>query len=84
MREGGRSTGGCGSGHGRANTPGEAHESALKEAETDAMKRALTTFGNAFGLALYDKEQREVPGQASKAEKGQRTDTLVDRALGRG
>jgi hypothetical protein len=42
---------------------GQAHESALKEAETDAMKRALMTFGNPFGLALYDKKQREVTGE---------------------
>lgn len=35
-------------------------ESAAKEAETDAMKRALMTFGNPFGLALYDKEQKNV------------------------
>ena len=27
---------------------GQAHESAIKEAETDAMKRALMTFGNPF------------------------------------
>ena len=39
---------------------GSAHESAAKEAETDAMKRALMTFGNPFGLALYDKTQAEV------------------------
>jgi DNA repair and recombination protein RAD52 len=39
---------------------GAAHESAVKEAETDAMKRALMTFGNPFGLALYDKQQTEV------------------------
>ena len=38
-------------------TPGEAHELALKGAETDATKRALATFGNPFGLALYDREQ---------------------------
>jgi len=57
---------GCGSGHGRGNTPGEAHESALKEAETDAMKRALTTFGNPFGLALYDKAQHGVRGKPRK------------------
>jgi hypothetical protein len=38
----------------------QAHESALKEAETDAMKRALMTFGNPFGLVLYDKQQRQV------------------------
>ncbi len=42
---------------------GQAHQSALKEAETDAMKRALMTFGNPFGLALYDKRQREVTPQ---------------------
>lgn len=44
---------------------GQAHESALKEAETDAMKRALMTFGNPFGLALYDKQQREVTSSAA-------------------
>jgi Rad52/22 family double-strand break repair protein len=33
-----------------------AHELALKGAETDATKRALATFGNPFGLALYDKQ----------------------------
>ena len=51
---------GSGSGNGVSTTPGEAHEKALKEAETDAMKRALSTFGNPFGLALYDKKQRSV------------------------
>jgi hypothetical protein len=51
---------GTGSGHGIDVDLGLAHESAIKEAETDAMKRALMTFGNPFGLALYDKEQREV------------------------
>ena len=47
---------GCGSGNAKAPTPGEAHELALKAAETDATKRALATFGNPFGLALYDRE----------------------------
>jgi Rad52/22 family double-strand break repair protein len=47
---------GCGSGEARGLTPGEAHELALKTAETDATKRALATFGNPFGLALYDRE----------------------------
>lgn len=51
---------GVGSGHGIDADLGLAHESAIKEAETDAMKRALMTFGNPFGLALYDKEQRQV------------------------
>ncbi len=61
---------GCGSGHGSGATPGEAHESAIKEAETDAMKRALTTFGNPFGLALYDKEQQNVRGRRQKRDNG--------------
>jgi len=51
-----------GSGTGEANgqTVGQAHELALKGAETDATKRALATFGNPFGLALYDREQTGV------------------------
>lgn len=51
---------GCGAGHGIDRDLGQAHESAIKEAETDAMKRALMTFGNPFGLALYDKQQANV------------------------
>jgi DNA repair and recombination protein RAD52 len=51
---------GCGFGSGIDRDLGQAHESALKEAETDAMKRALMTFGNPFGLALYDKTQANV------------------------
>ena len=47
---------GCGSGQAKAFSLGEAHELALKAAETDATKRALATFGNPFGLALYDRE----------------------------
>jgi len=43
---------GSGTGEGRAPTPGQAHELALKGAETDATKRALATFGNPFGLAF--------------------------------
>jgi|LakMenEpi03Aug12_release.lakeMendotaPanAssembly.Ray.scaffolds.fasta_scaffold00252_27 hypothetical protein len=53
---------GTGAGHGIDTDLGLAHESAIKEAETDAMKRALMTFGNPFGLALYDKSQRQVSG----------------------
>jgi DNA recombination protein Rad52 len=51
---------GCGAGHGIDRDLGQAHESAIKEAETDAMKRALMTFGNPFGLALYDKTKANV------------------------
>lgn len=56
---------GFGSGHGIDVDLGLAHESAAKEAETDARKRALMTFGNQFGHALYDSERAEV-GQASE------------------
>lgn len=58
---------GIGSGHGIDADLGLAHESAAKEAETDAMKRALMTFGNPFGLALYDKTQANVGGAQSEA-----------------
>jgi len=51
---------GYGSGMGKPEALGDAVEGAIKEAETDAMKRALMTFGNPFGLALYDKEQNGV------------------------
>jgi len=44
---------GCGAGESNASSPGQAHEFAAKAAETDATKRALSTFGNSFGLSLY-------------------------------
>jgi len=51
---------GVGAGHGIDRDLGQAHESAIKEAETDAFKRAARTFGHPFGLALYDKTQANV------------------------
>ena len=59
---------GSGAGHGIDQDLGLAHESALKEAETDATKRALMTFGNPFGLALYDKQQRQVSSATTPAK----------------
>lgn len=59
---------GFGSGFGH-----ERHESAAKEAETDATKRALSTFGWCFGLALYDERRAHVdepPSQDQRAEIG--------------
>jgi len=44
---------GCGAGESNAASQGQAHEFAAKAAETDATKRALSTFGNSFGLSLY-------------------------------
>ncbi len=49
-----------GHGQGHHSSEGEAHDSAIKEAVTDALKRALRTFGNPFGLALYDKTKANV------------------------
>lgn len=77
---------GVGTGHGIDRDLGLAHESAIKEAETDAMKRALMTFGNPFGLALYDKTQAnvcdEIPHSAPPARNAGARDALppVDRA----
>lgn len=77
---------GCGFGSGIDKDVDQAHESALKEAETDAMKRALMTFGNPFGLALYDKTQANVeavaapPKDAPKPTLSERADRLT-RAL---
>ena len=50
---------GIGAGHGRGERvpAGDKHESAVKEAESDARKRALMQFGDQFGLSLYDKDK---------------------------
>ncbi len=45
---------GTGAGHGNQSNHGNNHESAIKEAETDARKRAFMQFGNQFGLSLYN------------------------------
>lgn len=49
-----------GFGSGFAKGVGDAIEGATKEAATDALKRAARTFGNIFGLALYDKSRADV------------------------
>lgn len=49
-----------GFGSGFAKQVGDAIEGATKEAATDALKRALRTFGHPFGLALYDKTRAHV------------------------
>ena len=56
---------GHGSGEGRASSPGEVHDTALKAAETDATKRALATFGRPFGLELYRKDVVSRPDMTS-------------------
>jgi len=49
-----------GFGSGFAKSIGDAIEGATKEAATDALKRCARTFGNVFGLALYDKSRANV------------------------
>jgi DNA recombination protein Rad52 len=51
-----------GFGSGFAKGVGDAIEGATKEAATDALKRCARTFGNIFGLALYDKTRANVTG----------------------
>lgn len=48
------------------------HEMAVKEAETDALKRAAKKFGMSMGLALYDKSQENVDegNEGDSAESG--------------
>ncbi len=57
-----------GMGSGKPDNLGDVIESAVKEAETDALKRALRTYGNTFGLALYDKTRENVGHEATDAE----------------
>ena len=65
---------GSGSGHGVGPTPGEAHEHALKQAETDAMKRVLVT--SAIPLD-WRSMTRSRMGQAPRRQKEQ-----IDRGPG--
>lgn len=57
-----------GHGQGHSKSLGDAHDSAVKEAVTDALKRSLRTFGNTFGLALYDKTQANVEDPAQRRQ----------------
>ena len=58
-----------GYGIGIARDYASAHESGGKEATTDALKRALRTFGNQFGNALYDKTQKNVDHHTQQQQK---------------
>ncbi len=76
-----------GAGHGYDVDCGLAHESAIKEAVTDALKRALRSFGNPFGLALYDKTRENVGVDAPPFSADgclQRLTRLVEKAVSRG
>ena len=54
------------------------HENAIKEAETDARKRALMTFGNQFGLSLYNGKDKS---WKSNKEKPQNEPSVTEMAL---
>ena len=69
---------GVGSGHGIDTDLGLAHESAIKEAETDGRKRGLMMFGNQFGLALYDKTQANVADLGGMASERDAIEALTD------
>ncbi len=71
---------GIGTGMGRSPNPELAHEIALKAAETDATKRALATFGNPFGLALYDKDFSQVTRPPKPAAVSKATDPKPEQA----
>src|SRR3546814_5254856 len=71
---------GCGFGQGIDKDVGQAHESAIKESETDAMKRALMTFGNQFGLALYYKTPANVSAPDPEPVTGEQLMRLQNRS----
>ena len=64
---------GTGAGHGNQSNHGNNHESAIKEAETDARKRAFMQFGNQFGLSLYNGKDKSWKTNKAKPQK----ETLV-------
>lgn len=71
-----------GFGSGFAKNIGDAIEGATKEAATDALKRALRTFGNPFGLALYDNTRANVgvdtPNHAAEGLRDAWEDGVLD------
>lgn len=62
-----------GFGTGVAKTLADANEGAAKEAVTDALKRAMRSFGNQFGNSLYDKTKNHQANNESTPLKPQQT-----------
>ena len=62
-----------GFGTGVSKTQADAHEGAAKEAVTDALKRAMRSFGNQFGNSLYDKTKNHQANNESIPSKPQQT-----------
>ena len=73
---------GHGTGEAHGASAGEVHDRALKTAETDATKRALATFGKAFGLALYAGLRQRVNAGDKNASAG-RSKNASGGAVGR-
>ena len=69
---------GTGAGHGNQTNHGNNHESAIKDAETDARKRAFMQFGNQFGLSLYNGKDKS---WKNNKEKPQNEPSLSELAL---
>lgn len=68
---------GYGTGFGRSAQPEIAHDAAIKSAETDATKRALATFGNVFGLALYDPKKTQVTSSKKRRRRDLKPELVV-------
>lgn len=58
-----------GFGTGVSKTLADSHENAGKEAVTDALKRAMRSFGNQFGNSLYDKTRNQQNQDSSYQQK---------------
>lgn len=69
---------GCGGATSYQKTFGEAVENAIKSAESDAMKRAFKSFGNQFGLALYDKSYKNVRREELPVGDGRQERAAID------
>ena len=74
---------GVGFGSAYAKNLGDAHEKSIKEAETDATKRARRSFGYQFGLAVYDKNLTNV-GSDEPAVEAEKLDKLIMKAEEKG
>ena len=73
---------GSGTGEARGPSSAEAHDMALKSAETDATKRALATFGRPFGLAIHlSPKSLEANGDANRASPGSLSKTAATNEL---
>lgn len=72
-----------GYGDGKDKHMGKAHESAVKEAVTDGLKRAAKNFGMSMGLALYDKSKEFVGGEEQpKVGTGNTKSAKVNKSAG--